>query len=272
MKYKLLVLDIDGTLVGKDTTVSPENKRALQQAVAKGLTVTLCTGRAPRGAMRVLNQLALDGFHTFFDGALVINPETERVVYTQALENEMLSKAVHWASDHKLELDLYSATQYFAEQENWSTWAHRGFFSVAPVITRFENVIGREVIVKIGTVAADNEQLKKVQEFEDEFKDVFNFTRVKTPAYPETDFINVVSPHVSKGKAILKLAAFLGIKPDQIIAIGDGWNDVSLLSAAGFAVAMPHAPEELKAIADYITLGVEENGVAAAVAKFILDK
>jgi len=86
MKYRLLVLDIDGTLVGKKTDVSWENKQALEGIIASGVIVSLCTGRAPQGARGVLNQLSLDGYHTFFDGALVMNPETAQEVYVQPLE------------------------------------------------------------------------------------------------------------------------------------------------------------------------------------------
>ena len=92
----------------------------------------------------------------------------------------------------------------------------------------------------------------------------------KTPAYPEVDFINVVAPGVSKGKALEALATFLGIPLSEVMAIGDGANDITLLSSAGLAIAMGNAPEELKAVADYVTLDGDHNGVAAAINKFLV--
>jgi len=269
MKYKLLVLDIDGTLVGKNTIVSAENKAALKRATARGVTVSLCTGRAPQGAAIVLNQLGLDGYHTCFDGALVINPESRGTIFSQVLDQKALKQAIEWSRTNNLDLDLYTATEYFAERETWSTTVHRQFFSVAPVIKRFEDINGKENIIKIGTVARSKDDSQKVTEFQNQFKGKFNFTRVRTPAYPEVDFINVVSTLVSKGRAVLELAAYLKIEQREIIAIGDGPNDISLLETAGFAIAMPHAPDELKAIADYITTDVEENGVAEATNKYL---
>ena len=269
MKYKLLVLDIDGTLVGKNTIVSEENKAALKRTAAIGLTITLCTGRAPQGAAIVLNQLGLDGYHTFFDGALVINPESRGTIFSQMLDEKALKQAIEWSRINNLELDLYTATEYFAERETWSTTVHRQFFSVAPVIKRFEDINGKENIIKIGTVARSKEESQKVTNFQNQFKGKFNFTRVRTPAYPGVEFINVVSPLVTKGRAVLALAAYLGIGQKEIIAIGDGTNDISLLEAAGFAVAMPHAPDELKAAADFITSDVEENGVAEALERYL---
>jgi len=75
---------------------------------------------------------------------------------------------------------------------------------------------------------------------------------------------------VSKGKALETLAAHLGVGMSEVMAVGDGTNDISLLGAAGLAVAMGNAPEEVKAVADYVTLDVEQSGLAAAVNRFLL--
>jgi 5-amino-6-(5-phospho-D-ribitylamino)uracil phosphatase len=270
MKYKMLALDIDGTLVGKSSVVSEENYCALHAAIDYGITVTLCTGRAPRGAQKVLTQLGLDGYHTFFDGALVINPETAKVVYSQEMEPGVLLEAISWSSKNNMDIDLYSETKYFAAHESWSAQVHRDFFNFAPEIIKFENLIGKENIIKIGTTVRNQDEAEKLHAFRLEFTNKLNFTSVRSPAYPGVDFINIVSPLVSKGNAISKLSSFLNFKRDQIMAIGDGLNDISLLSAAGLAVAMPHAPEELKIVADYVTTDVELSGVASAINRFLL--
>ena len=93
---------------------------------------------------------------------------------------------------------------------------------------------------------------------------------VTSPTCPGVDFINVVAPGVSKGKALKALISHLEITPAEVIAIGDGNNDLSLLSVAGLGVAMGNATDEAKAAADYITLDVEHGGVAAAIRKFLL--
>jgi hypothetical protein len=270
MKYKLLVLDIDGTLIGRETNVSDENKLALKRAIQNGVTVSLCTGRTPRATRGVLKQLSLDGYHTFFDGALVINPRNGHEIYVQPIEVDTIRQAIKWAHDNKHDIELYSETKYFAERENWSTRVHEEFFDVKAVLGDYENLLDRESIVKIGTVATNPEESLIVSEFQKAFINKLNFTRVRTPAYPGKDFINVVSPLVSKGTAVSCLAAHLNINREEIVAIGDGSNDVSLLSSVGLAIAMPHSPDELRSVADHITLDVEDNGVAAAVNRFIL--
>jgi hydroxymethylpyrimidine pyrophosphatase-like HAD family hydrolase len=80
----------------------------------------------------------------------------------------------------------------------------------------------------------------------------------------------VVAPDVSKGKALEALASFLGISLTEVMAIGDGINDIPLLSSVGLAVAMDNASDELKAVADHVTLDVDHHGVAAAINKFLL--
>ena len=97
-----------------------------------------------------------------------------------------------------------------------------------------------------------------------------SFSWAKTPAYPGIDFINVVDPEVSKGRALQALTSHLGISLAEVMAIGDGINDIPLLSIAGLAVAMQNAPEEVREVADDITLDVDHSGVAAAVKKYLL--
>ena len=80
----------------------------------------------------------------------------------------------------------------------------------------------------------------------------------------------MLAPEVSKGKALRALASHLGISLTEIMAIGDGTNDISLLDSVGLAIAMGGAPDKLKAVADYITLDVDHSGLAAAINKFLL--
>ena len=272
MQYKLLVLDIDGTLVGKAGTISPENKQALARASASGVTVSLCTGRSLTGCRPVLAELALNGCHIFYDGALVINPASNHEVFVQELEVTAIKKAVDWSHRQGLDIEIYSSTRYFAEHENWSTETHRKYFNTTPTFVNYPDLLGRERIIKIGAVANSSAEREKITNFCREFQGIFNFSWVTSPSFPDAEFINIVSPQVSKGRAVSELAGYLGIARAEIIAVGDGKNDISMLAAAGFGVAMQNSPDTLKSIAGYITTDVEENGLAAAVEKFIINE
>ena len=257
-------------LVSKNGTVSGEDKQALKQATETGVTVSLCTGRAPQGCRHLLKELSLDGYHTFHDGAQVFNPETGHSLFNQPLKPEVIRQIIDWAHLQEMDIEIYSDTTFYGERENWTTQVHRDYFDIIPVITKYAGLIQKETIIKMQTVITNHDEAKKVAAFRKEFSDRCHFSPVTSPSFPGVDFINVLSPDVSKGKALGKLAAYLGIKKEEIIAIGDGLNDIPLVSAAGLGIAMGTAPDELKKTAKFVTASVEDNGVAKAVAKFLL--
>jgi hypothetical protein len=109
IQYKLLVLDIDGTLIGKSGKVSHENKQALARASSRGVIISLCTGRSLNGSLPLLAEMSLDGSHIFCDGALVLKPSTGHEIYAQELEAGSIRKAVEWAQRHGMDIELYSS-------------------------------------------------------------------------------------------------------------------------------------------------------------------
>ena len=268
--YKLLVIDVDGTLVGRDGNILPEDREALARAADLGVEISLSTGRAAQACFGIINDLVLDGYHIFFDGALVSSPVQNKEIYAHPLSGTVVKQAVEFARLNDISIDFYSATDYFIERETWSSTVHRDFFGVLPTIVDFTGLWLRERIIKGGIVATSPQEVAKARNFHHEFNDSLYFSWVKTPTYPEIDFINVVAPGVSKAKALKALASHLGIALTDVIAIGDGTNDISILSSAGLAVAMGNAPAEVKAVADYVTLDVERGGIAAAIKKSLL--
>jgi len=268
--YKLLVVDIDGTLLDKNGAISAEDKDALARASNSGIQVSLSTGRAVKASLRTINQLSLDGYHMFFDGALVSDPKKGEEVYVKPISAELVRQITEFAHLNEIHLEFYSAIHYFVERETWSSDIRRQFFGIEPTIADFSTLWQKERIIKGTLTVSSSEERAKAEGFYLHFNSSLSFSWTKTPAYPEVDFINVLDPDVSKGRASEALASFLGITLTEVMAIGDGANDVSLLSKAGLAVAMGNATDELKSVADYVTLDIEHNGVAAAINKFLL--
>ncbi|MFC1592895.1 Cof-type HAD-IIB family hydrolase [Candidatus Omnitrophota bacterium] len=263
-------MDIDGTLLGNKSTISAEDSKALAEVRNIGIGVSLSTGRATPACRGILDELSLDGYHIFFDGAVVASSDLAKEVQVKALSPLVVKDAIEFAYLQHIPLELYSATQYFIEQETWSTEAHRDFFGVEPNVVDFNRLWEQEIIIKGGLVATTPEETQRVQSFCQRFDGSLYFSWARTPAYPGVIFINMLAPGVSKGRALEVLAQYLGVPLAEIIAIGDGTNDISLLSLAGLAIAMGNAHDEVKAVADYITLDVEHNGVAAAINEFLL--
>jgi Cof subfamily protein (haloacid dehalogenase superfamily) len=268
MDYRLLVVDIDGTLLGSEGGISAEDKEALAAAQRAGVKVCLSTGRASQGCRWIVDELSLDGYHIFFDGALI--SEGGRELYVEPLGTEVVGEVVEFVRKHKIYLELYSATDYFVEWENWVTEIHRNYFKLEPRVIDFGELGGGQRFVKGGLITRDAEEVAKAKSFRNRFDRSLRFSVARSPAYPGVEFINVLAPEVSKGKALTALASHLGVSLSEVMAIGDGTNDISLLSIAGLAVAMGNAPDEVKAVAHRVTEEVGRSGVAAAVNKFLL--
>jgi len=269
-QYQLLVIDIDGTLINSYGDVSAENREALALARSAGLRVALSTGRSLKSSRRFVRELPLDNYHIFFDGALVSSPDLSEEIYAQSIDKAVLRQMIDFARSHGIDLELHSTTHYFAERETWSTDAHRRFFDSEPTMVDFAGLWERERIIKGAIVITAPEEEARIRSLISHFDANLCFSSVVTPTYPDVTFINILAPGTSKGKALKILASHLGISLDDVAAVGDGHNDISLLSTAGLAIAMGNAHDELKKVADHVTLDVEEHGLAAAIKRFLL--
>ena len=270
-RYKLLVLDIDGTLLNKNGAISEIDRQALSEVQKAGIKVSLCTGRVTRACHKILAQLSLNGFHIFFDGALVCDPIYNQEIYSRPVEPALVREAAKAAFSCGVQIEFFSGSQYFSDKVSWRTELRQTFFGTSPTIVDYGSVWQmKEKIIKGGIIIRSPEEDPKIRQFASIIQDQLSITWTRTPAFPDLAFINITAPGVSKGKAVEALASYLGIPMDEVAAIGDGTNDIALLSSAGLAIAMQNAPEELKAIADHVTPDVEHCGVAHAIRKYFL--
>jgi Cof subfamily protein (haloacid dehalogenase superfamily) len=225
--------------VNKDGDISADDRRALASTVEAGIQVSLCTGRVTRTCLSILDELSLDdGYHIFFDGALVYDCQKNREIYSRPIAAEIVKKVCDAALAEEVPLDLFSSTRYFVIEESWRSQIRRDYFGIEPVLADFKTIWQKEKIIKGGLVVSSTEEKRKANLYLAGFADCLSFPWTVTPAYPDCHFINIVDKGVSKGKALEALSDHLGIEADEVLAIGDGSNDVSLLSAAGLAIAM----------------------------------
>ena len=270
MKYKLLVVDLDGTLVNARGSISERDRKAITAARTQGIIVALSTGRVIEACRNFIIDLGLDGVHIFFDGALTYDLSVREKVSVQPISFENLHSAVAYARANSTYLELYAIDRYFVEEITWAEKVHREFFGLTATLADFDDIIRQEEIIKCELMVRNAEEDRKARLFLEHFAGKLFGSVARTPAYPEMRFINVVDPCVSKGASLEKLASHLGLSLSQIMAIGDGTNDLPLLEKAGLKIAMGNAREELKDIADHVTSSVDESGVAAAVNRYLL--
>ncbi|HAS28427.1 MAG TPA: Cof-type HAD-IIB family hydrolase [Dehalococcoidia bacterium] len=270
MGYKLLVVDVDGTLVDKDGKISLIDARAIAEAQSRGVQVSLSTGRVIRACRRIIKELSLRGYHMFFDGAVISDPINDHIIYMKTIDERIIKRAVEFTRANKIYLELYTTDKFYAERSNWSDAVHRNYFGVDPVIDDLDNICECHKIVKAELISHSKEEDEQVLMFKKEFDGVLRFSPAHSPAHPDIEFLNIVDPGVSKGEALRFLIEYSGLKKDEVLAIGDGLNDLPLFEAAGTKIAMENAFDELKALADDITYDVENGGVAAAIGKYLL--
>jgi Cof subfamily protein (haloacid dehalogenase superfamily) len=265
VKYRLVVIDIDGTLVDGYGNMAEEDKLAINRIVKSRALVCLSTGRVIEACKSIIGELNLNTPHIFYDGALICQVKSMMEIESWPVEPELVKEAVEFSRKYDIYLELYSSQHFFAEKENWSDDVHRKFFRVEPNFVSFDGIWDKERILKAEILVHNPEEAAKSRTFQDQFGKRLRFSIARSPAFPEVDFINIVNPVVSKGEALKKLANFVGVHSNEIIAIGDGLNDIPLLKEAGVSVAMGNAFPEVKATAQYVTLDIEHHGVAAAI-------
>ncbi|MBN1191554.1 MAG: Cof-type HAD-IIB family hydrolase [Dehalococcoidales bacterium] len=263
-------MDLDGTLVNKQGLISQTDREALAEAARAGITVSLCTGRVIRACSAVLEFLGLDGPHIFFDGSLVYDTGSGRTIYTQSVPPEIVKMSCEMAIEADVPLDLFSFDRYFVTKKSWRTELRRELFGIEAIVEDFSTIWQRENIIRGGMILNAPGDEKKAREFAEKISESLYLSWSTIPNFPGYHFINVLYKGVSKGRAVEELAGYLGISTGEVMAIGDGLNDIPLLSAAGLAVAMQNAPDDLKFHADYMTADVENSGVAGAIRKFLL--
>jgi Cof subfamily protein (haloacid dehalogenase superfamily) len=268
--YRLLVIDIDGTLISKDAIVSQENKEALELARERGIAIALSTGRTVTSCQRIIEQLTLDGYHIFFDGALVCDCVNREHVYIRPVEKTLVKEMVEFANANNIDLELASAKKYFADHETWSTEVKRNFFDIETIIGDLSVPCETEEIIRLDIVVSNLQEQAGAELFMKQFAGRSRFSQAHSPQFPNVTFINIISPGTSKGEALRALSLHLDVKLDEVVAVGDWTNDIPLLMTAGLKIAMGNAHNDLKAIADYVTLKAEEHGLATAVHKFLL--
>ena len=172
------MVDIDGTLLGRDRAISAKDREALARSRALGVMVTLSTGRAAAATSHIINQLSLDGYHVFFDGALVSKPNQGEELYVKPLDKAVLRQAIEFAHLNDISIEFYSVAHYFAERETWSTNIRRRFFDIQPTIQDFTNLWQQERIIKGTLTVSSPEERARAKSFCTQFKSTLNFSCV----------------------------------------------------------------------------------------------
>jgi Cof subfamily protein (haloacid dehalogenase superfamily) len=282
---KLLALDLDGTLLNSRGEIPEKNLEAIQQAEQTGVLVTIATGRRFRDALPVARQINLNAPLICHNGALLKYADTFETVAVSLLEKETVREILRvgkaFGGDALLSADPIGKGVLLYDKisndnvplQKYIAWSKRLHGAEAEeAVHHVENL--EAVCNDLETVHVSfSGTLAPMAELEMILRDELNDTvTVLTTVYPRLDFtlIDILPPDASKGMGVEKLALLNNLSAENVMAIGDNFNDLEMLEYAGTAVVMGNASPELLERADFFsTLSNDENGVALAIEKFI---
>ncbi|WP_347552588.1 Cof-type HAD-IIB family hydrolase [Pseudalkalibacillus hwajinpoensis] len=267
MSYKMIVLDLDDTLLDAEQTISPRNKEALMKAQEKGIKVVLASGRPTYGMNAFADELSLADFESYilsFNGGKIINCQSNEESFSQTLPIEAVQKLYDISLQENVYIHTYVGDEIISAEENPYTTIESDLTGLPiTVIDSFMDGV-TEPVVKV-LMVGEPEHLKKVEKkLQAELGEEFSVMRSKPY------FLEFTDKGITKGTSIEKLINEFGIKREEVIAVGDSYNDQEMIEFAGLGVAMGNAPDDIKKISDYITDTNENDGVAKVVEKFLL--
>ncbi|MCR1833755.1 sugar-phosphatase [Oceanobacillus caeni] len=268
--YKLIAIDMDGTLLNDRHEVPEDVKYTLSEAKKQGIKIVLCSGRPIGGIRSYIKALNLNqegDFAIAYNGALVQDTHTNEVVAELSLGHADLVKLYELSMELKTPMHFFDTKGVYTPNADISDYTVlEAYLSEIPLGYRQVSDIPTNIsIPKIMFVNHPDKLNRTIEELPKSLNK--QYTIVQSAPY----FLEFVHPSASKGNAVKMLAEQLGIKQEETMTIGDNGNDLSMIEYAGCGVAMGNAIPEVKAAADFQTRSNNESGVAYAIKKLALE-
>ena len=269
MKYKLLVIDVDDTLLNRERKITTRTRNALLKAQQTGVQIVLASGRPTYGLLPLSKQLELDkhqGFILSYNGSQILNMQTNDLLLDKRINPAMIPYLERKAKKQNFALFTYQKDTIIATNQD-NQWirqeAELNRMKIKEV-SKFAEAIDFEPH-KCMLVGDDEKALTAL---ENSWKKRLAGT---LDAYrSEPYFLEIVPQYIDKAYSLSILLEKLNIQAENVIAIGNGVCDVTMIQLAGFGVAIGNAQDSVKACADYVTESNDKDGVALVVEKYIL--
>ena len=277
---KLLLADVDGTLVTKEKRLTDRAIAAVKQLRAAGIEFAITSGRPPKGMRMLFEPLAITTPIAGFNGGLFVKPDLS-IVEEHVLNRDVVEPIVRMIEDHGLAAWIYRGNDWFVHERHGAhvdreEWTVK--FSPT-VVASYEGKMDQ--VAKIVGVSDDLDAVAKCEKaVQEKYANEVHSkqsnpnrdggTPAVSAARSQPYYLDVTHPSANKGRVVLTLARLLNLQPAQIATIGDMANDVSMFKKSGVSIAMGQAGDEVKKAATEVTTSSEEEGFANAIEKFIL--
>ncbi len=266
MAYKLIAVDVDGTLLDSNSSLSDETREAVKKAVEKGVIFTISTGRPIQGVRPLMKQMDLEEYDfpvITYNGAMALTYKTGEIIYSQNLSKEDARQIIELGRKLKTDVMVWANNNLYTLELNQKALDYSSISKVTPYeIDDLDKVLDLGVTKvlwydEVETIA------RYEREIGSELGDNVNFHSSRPY------FLEFVDKRASKAIAMEKIGQKYNISREEMIAVGDGFNDISMIEYAGMGVAMGNAAPEVKEKAKFVTLSNDEHGVAHVIYTFI---
>ncbi len=263
---RLLVSDVDGTLLTSDKNLTQDSIRAVEALSEAGVIFAITSARPPQGLEMLVEPLHLSTPLGAFNGALIVDRDM-RVLEERTIDDDLAAPIIELLQSHGLSVWVYQGSDWFVLDENGPHIEHESrscgcqptklsdFHAVVDGITK---VVGVSDDASAGAAACTAMGAM--------FGSRVSATR------SQTYFLDVTHPEANKGRVVRFLSEFYGVVPEEIVTIGDMHNDVSMFAQSGVSIAMGNADAEVKEAATRVTTSNDDEGFAHAVDRFVLGR
>ena len=268
--YKLVALDMDGTLLNSQKEISARTKQAIKDAREQGVHVVLASGRPLEGMADYLSQLDMTSDSDYvlsYNASLVQRVESKQIIRKQIMLGSDAKNIASLSRDLGVYVHAFSPERGLITPENNSYTSHESTLNGMPVTEiDFGELDNDEEIVKVMMVADPDILSAAIAQLPESLYE--QYTIVQSAPF----FLELLNPSSNKGAGVAMLAEHLDIDANEVICMGDAGNDHHMIEYAGLGVAMGNATEDTKALADHITDTNDNDGVAKVIEEFILNK
>lgn len=264
--FRAIALDLDGTLTNHDKVVTPRTRQALLKAQELGTVIILASGRPTYGIVPVAECLELEkrgGYILSYNGGNIVNAKTGEKLFSQFLPDAVIPILYKYAKEKNHALLGYAGNEIITEMPDDQYVKEESRINKMN-IRKVDNLLDalEPHPTKLLMTGDPTDMIKAEEELVeilDEKMDIFRSAPF---------FLELVPKGIDKAQSLLRLLSKINLTPADLMAFGDGYNDLSMLKLAGVGVAMANAAPEVRADADYVTLSNEEDGVAEALLHF----
>lgn len=290
--YKLIAIDLDGTLLNSYGEVSSQNKEAIKKAIDRGIYVVLCSGRIGSSVENLANEVGASSYLIGGNGALVWDREKKEKLYNKFMDKDLALKIIQVCEENSIYYSIMAEGSIIAKNLRYNVLFYNSENASKPAEKKTKINLTQDVYNYIKsasfnefskiTICDSNKvifdsiihRLRKINNIE--VLDVAHMSRKKIKNGTEDAevsyfYTEVTKKNVNKWNAIQFLINKLGIKPEEVMAIGDNTNDKEMILNAGLGVVMGNSAPHIKELGDIIVATNDENGVAEAIENYALN-